>query len=90
MRAAYVEQVKALVEAGVDAVLFETLRIMQEAEIAIEAAREHTGLPVMASMVFDRTSERLRNHHGRVPCCVHGEIAASGRRRGGSQLRQRG
>lgn len=54
MRAAYVEQVKALAEGGVDALLFETLRVMQEAEIAIEAAREHTDLPVMASMVFDR------------------------------------
>ena len=67
MRAAYVEQVKALVEAGVDAVLFETLRIMQEAEIAIEAAREHTGLPVMASMVFDRTSEGFATIMGVSP-----------------------
>ena len=67
MRAAYVEQVRALAEAGVDAVLFETLRVMQEAEIAIEAAKEHTGLPVMASMVFDRTSDGFATIMGVSP-----------------------
>ncbi|MDE2801322.1 MAG: homocysteine S-methyltransferase family protein [Chloroflexota bacterium] len=54
MRDAYAEQVVALAEGGVDAVLFETLRVVQEAEIAIAAAKEHTDLPIMASMVFDR------------------------------------
>ncbi len=53
MRAAYVEQIKALAEGGVDALLFETLRVIEEATIAIQAAREHTDLPIMASMVFD-------------------------------------
>ena len=55
MRAAYVEQVKALAEGGADALLFETLRVIEEAVIAIKAAKEHTDLPVMASMVFDRS-----------------------------------
>ena len=55
MRAAYVEQVKALAEAGADGLLFETLRVIEEAVIAIKAAKEHTDLPVMASMVFDRS-----------------------------------
>lgn len=54
MRAAYAEQVQALAEGGVDALLFETVRVLQEAEIAIGAAKEHTDLPIMVSMVFDR------------------------------------
>jgi 5-methyltetrahydrofolate--homocysteine methyltransferase len=59
--------VKALAEAGVDAVLFETLRVMQEAEIAIAAAKEHTGLPVMASMVFDRSTDGFATIMGLTP-----------------------
>jgi len=54
MREAYIEQVNALVEGGVDGVLFETLRVIEEAVIAIKVARNHSDLVVMASMVFDR------------------------------------
>jgi 5-methyltetrahydrofolate--homocysteine methyltransferase len=54
MGEAYREQVSALVEGGVDGVLFETLRVIEEAEIAIKTAKENTDLVVMASMVFDR------------------------------------
>lgn len=57
MRDAYVEQVTALAEGGVDGVLFETLRVIEEAVIAIKAAKENTDLVVMASMVFDKGSD---------------------------------
>ena len=55
MRAVYAEQVKALVDAGVDGLLFETLRVAEEAAIALQSAKAHTDLPIMASMVFDRS-----------------------------------
>lgn len=67
MRAAYVEQVKALAAGGVDALLFETLRVVQEAEIAIQAAKEHTDLPIMASMVFDRSADGFVTIMGVTP-----------------------
>ena len=54
MQAAYLEQVQALVEGGVDGLLFETLRVIEEAEIAIRVAKENTDIVVMASMVFDK------------------------------------
>ena len=89
MRAAYVEQVKALADGGVDALLFETLRVMQEAVIAIEAAKEYTDLPVMASMVFDRGPRGFVTIMGLTPAEAM-ESAAAGRRGcGGRQLRER-
>ncbi len=78
MRAAYVEQVKALAEAGVDALLFETLRVMQEAVIAIEAAREHTDLPIMASMVFDRSADGFVTIMGVTPARAMEELQKAG------------
>ena len=57
MREAYLEQVSALADGGVDGVLFETMRVLEEAVVAIETAKASTDLVVMASMVFDKGSE---------------------------------
>ena len=50
--AAFAEQAKALAEGGVDALLVETQPILEECCAAIRAAKEATGLPVLASFTF--------------------------------------
>jgi 5-methyltetrahydrofolate--homocysteine methyltransferase len=46
------EQALALAEGGVDLFAVETMMIPEEAVIAVRAAKEATGLPVMCSMTF--------------------------------------
>ena len=51
---AFVEQAKALESGGVDGIVVETMTAAEEAALAVRAARENTGLVVMATMVFDK------------------------------------
>ncbi len=51
---AFAEQVKALEAGGADAVVVETMTAVEEAALAVRAARENTSLVVMATMVFDQ------------------------------------
>ena len=51
---AFAEQIAALAEGGVDAVNIETMIDVEEAKIAIRAARENTGLVVFTTMFFDK------------------------------------
>lgn len=49
-------QAKALIEAGVDMICVETMTDLNEAQLAIKAARDISAeLPIMASMTFDPT-----------------------------------
>lgn len=52
LRQAFVEQAGALAEAGADALVIETMSDLDEAKLAVAAARV-TGLPVVACMAFD-------------------------------------
>ena len=54
MYGAFVEQVKALEAGGADGVVVETMTAVEEAALAVRAARENTDLLVMATMVFDK------------------------------------
>ena len=51
---AFVEQVTALEAGGADGVVIETMTAVEEARLAIRAARDHTGLAILATMVFDK------------------------------------
>ena len=51
---AFAEQVKALEAGGADGVVVETMTAVEEATLAVRAARENTDLVVIATMVFDR------------------------------------
>ena len=51
---AFAEQVKALEAGGADAAVVETMTAVEEARLAVRAARENTNLVVMATMVFDK------------------------------------
>lgn len=54
MYEAFAAQITALAEGGADAVMIETQMVLDEAQIAIRAAKENTDLVVMATMVFDK------------------------------------
>jgi methionine synthase I (cobalamin-dependent)/5,10-methylenetetrahydrofolate reductase len=57
--AAFQEQIRALVEAGVDLLILETHSDLYELEEAIRAARGATDLPIIASMTFTRDDRTL-------------------------------
>ena len=52
---AFVEQVTALQRGGCDAICVETMSDIEEARLAVRAAREHTALEVIATFTFERT-----------------------------------
>ena len=54
MYEAFAEQIIALAEGGVDAVNIETMIDVNEAKLAIRAARENTNLVVSSTMFFDK------------------------------------
>lgn len=59
-RLAFKEQVAALVDAGVDLIIVETMTDLYELNEAIQAAREiKPGLPIIASMTFTRDDRTL-------------------------------
>ena len=72
LRAAFTEQAEALALGGADGLVIETMADLDEARIAIGAAKK-TGLPVVASMVFDSGKDKDRTMMGTTP-----EQAAAG------------
>ena len=65
VREAFIEQVKGLREGGVDGFIIETMTALDELELAIDAARSAGGgLPVLASMSFDKGGAGFRTMMG--------------------------
>lgn len=62
----FAEQAEALAQAGSDGLVIETMQDLAEARIAIAAAKA-TGLPVVASMVFDSGKDLDRTMMGTTP-----------------------
>lgn len=54
---AFLEQAKVLVDAGVDAIIIETMTALEELEISIRAAREAGARCVIASVAFDLSQD---------------------------------
>lgn len=54
MLSSFAEQIVALEEGGADAVVIETKTALDEASLAIRAAKENTNLAIFATMVFDK------------------------------------
>jgi 5-methyltetrahydrofolate--homocysteine methyltransferase len=75
---AFVEQVTALEAGGADGVVIETMSAVEEAVLAVEAAKEHTGLVVMTTMVFDRGPRGFFTMMGVTPERAVKELAAAG------------
>ena len=59
LRESYVEQAIWLAEGGVDALILETFLDLDELVLAVDAVREATGLPVVASRAFIEDGEAL-------------------------------
>jgi 5-methyltetrahydrofolate--homocysteine methyltransferase len=78
--AAFTEQAEALAGGGPDGLVLETMQDLAEARLAIAAART-TGLPVVASMVFDSGKDKDRTMMGTTP-----EQAAAGLVKAGADV----
>jgi len=59
VKAAYLEQAEALTEAGMDLLVSETQFSLEEAKIALEAARQAGDLPVVVSFSYDRGTRTM-------------------------------
>ncbi|TAL32219.1 MAG: methionine synthase [Spirochaetes bacterium] len=66
LREVFTDQSRALAAAGADGIVVETMMDVEEARIAVEAAKA-TGLPVVASMVFDSGKQKDRTMMGNTP-----------------------
>ena len=73
--AAFHEQISALVAAGVDVILIETMSDLYEVKAAVEAARAVGGVPVISTMTFTRDDRTLL---GDGPAQVGRELARLG------------
>jgi 5-methyltetrahydrofolate--homocysteine methyltransferase len=74
---AFAEQAQALAHGGADGLVVETMSDLAEARLAIAAAKA-TGLPVVASMVFDSGRDKDRTMMGTTPEEVAAELVAAG------------
>jgi methionine synthase I (cobalamin-dependent) len=72
LTAAFIEQAQALAGGGAEGLVVETMQDLDEARMAVAAAKT-TGLPVVASMVFDSGKDKDRTMMGTTP-----EQAAAG------------
>lgn len=66
LRSVFEEQCQVLAEAGADGIVIETMSDVEEAAIAVRAAKT-TGLPVVACMVFASGRDKDRTLMGNTP-----------------------
>jgi methionine synthase I (cobalamin-dependent) len=74
---AFLEQAMALAAAGADALLIETMSDVEEARLAVAAAKT-TGIPVVASFAFDSGKKKDRTMMGASPEAVAEAMADAG------------
>jgi len=76
---AFKEQVKALEAGGVDAIMIETMTDLDEARLAIQAAKENTNCEVFCTMTFDKTvNGEFRSMMGVSPTEMVNTLIAAG------------
>jgi len=75
--AAFTAQAAALTAAGADALLIETMSDIEEARLAVAAART-TGLPVIVAFAFDTGKNKDRTMTGATPEAVATAMAEAG------------
>jgi 5-methyltetrahydrofolate--homocysteine methyltransferase len=79
MLAAFSEQAAALARGGADLILVETMSDLDEARIAVAAAREASGLEIACTMTFEKTvSGEYRSMMGVSPSEMCETIIAAG------------
>ncbi len=77
LKAAFVEQVQAIAQAGAAGIVVETMSDPAEAAVAVAAAHE-TGLPVVACMTFDSGAKKDRTMMGTTPEQAAERLTAAG------------
>jgi len=77
VHAAFAAQAATLAAAGADALLIETMSDIQEARLAVAAAKS-TGLPVIASFAFDSGKNKDRTMMGATPEAVAAAMVEAG------------
>ncbi|MEI6969943.1 MAG: homocysteine S-methyltransferase family protein [bacterium] len=76
---AFAEQAVALEQGGADACLIETMSALDEASIAIRAARENTRLEILCTFTFERNDRgEYRTMMGVSPAEMAGAISGAG------------
>ena len=75
--AAFRAQAQSLAAAGADALLIETMSDVEEARLAVEAAKA-TGLPVVVSFAFDSGKNKDRTMMGSTPETVAAAMVEAG------------
>jgi methionine synthase I (cobalamin-dependent) len=75
--AAFAAQARSLAAAGADALLVETMSEIEEARLAVEAARR-AGLPVVVSFAFDSGKNKDRTMMGATPEAVAAAMVEAG------------
>ena len=77
--AAFRDQVMALEKGGADAICIETMSDIEEAFIAVKAAKEHTGLEVICTFTFEKTAQgEYRSMMGLDPTTAANRITDAG------------
>ncbi len=78
VRDSFARQIGALLEAGIDVLCIETMTDLNEAKLALEAARSlSTEIPIMATMTFDPTPRGFFTMMGNdIPTAAAGMIEA--------------
>ncbi len=72
------EQARILADAGADCIIVETMTDVRETAIDVRAAKEATGLPVIASISFDPAGEDFRTMMGDTVEKAVTDLAATG------------
>jgi len=75
---AFCEQSRGLAAGGVDAFCIETMSDVGEISLAIRAAKETTGLPVMTTMTFDKGPRGYFTMMGITPAAAAEQLSAAG------------
>jgi len=76
---AFKEQCVALYQGGADALVIETMTDLEEAQIAVRAARENTPCEVICTMTFDRTAaDEFRSMMGVSPTDMVSSLLEAG------------
>ena len=75
---AFVQQITALEEGGAEAVVIETMTAVEEATLAIRAAKENTDLVVISTMVFDKGPRGFFTMMGVTPERAVNELTEAG------------
>lgn len=72
------QQIVSLVEGGVDGIIIETMTAIEEAFIAVKAAKENSNLPVIVTMTFDKGPRGFFTMMGVTPNQAASQLATIG------------